>query len=90
MGNSRESQIDNVNVCRWLILDISMEMGSAQDRRIIEGHSERLVRVFLDLALRGWFPHQTAASSYNFVLTDLSVFYISLFRVEVRSLWLGF
>ena len=48
--NLRESQIDNVDVCRWDILDISMEMGSAQDWRIIEGRLEGLGRdFFLDL-----------------------------------------
>ena len=48
--NLRESQIDNVDLCRWDILDISMEMGSAQDRRIIEGRFEGLGRdFFLDL-----------------------------------------
>ena len=44
--NLIESQIDNVDVCRWDILDISMEMGSAQDRRIIEGRFEGLGRDF--------------------------------------------
>ena len=46
----RESQIDNVDGCRWIILDMPMEMGSAQDRRIIEGRFEGLGRdFFLDL-----------------------------------------
>jgi hypothetical protein len=53
--NLRESQIDNVDVCRWDISDISMEIGSAQDRRIIEGRFEGLGRVFfLDLKTEGY------------------------------------
>jgi hypothetical protein len=49
--NLRESQIDNVDVCRWDILDILMVMGSAQDRRIIEGRFEELVRDFFKRVL---------------------------------------
>jgi hypothetical protein len=70
----RESQIDNRDVCRWDISDISMEMGSAQDRRIIEGRFEGLGRDFFSgfKALLDKLSYHFSGFLHNIHSTNLS------------------